>query len=245
MSTNKVWQKLIRDLLMAPIVSPRGFKTKELIGYQTKIEMNEPFVTVPQRKIGEKFRYAEAAWILSGDNKVSTIKPYSKIIEKFSDDGIRFFGAYGPKVVDQLSYVITNLMEDQVTRQAVINIWREKPQKSKDVPCTCSLQFFIRDTKIHCIATMRSSDAWLGWVYDVFNFSCIANYIRIQLHDQYGFTLQLGSLTVNAGSQHLYEQHWHDSESCLRYKGAGATRMLGGFKNGEEFIEYLWTKANG
>ena len=245
MNTNDVWKRLIRYLLMAPIVAPRGFKTKELIGYQTKIDMNTPFVTVPARKIGKKFRYAEAAWILSGDNKVATIKPYSKIIETFSDDGIRFFGAYGPKVVDQLSYVIDNLHNDPTSRQAVINIWREKPHQSKDIPCTCSLQFLIREDEIHCIATMRSSDAWLGWVYDVFNFSCIANYIRLQLLSQYNTHVRLGSLTLNAGSQHLYEQHWYPAEACLRSSKNTNQQLLGGYNTGQEFIDYLWDQANG
>ena len=246
MSTNDVWLSLIKKLLETEsTVSPRGMKTKELIGHQTIIPMASPFVTIPKRNIGKKFRYAEAAWILSGDNRVATIKPYSKLIEKFSDDGVRFFGAYGPKVVDQLSYVIETLHNDASTRQAVINIWREKPHKSNDIPCTCSLQFVIRNDCIHCIATMRSSDAWLGWVYDVFNFSAIANYIALQLKAQHNKGVSLGNLILNAGSQHLYEQHWVAASHCLKSKSNQLKFLNRKLKNGEEFINELWKEANG
>lgn len=246
MNTNVVWLKLIKDLLETKgFKSPRGMKTKEIVGYQTVIPMAAPYVTVANRKIGEKFRAAEAAWILSGDNRVATISPYSKIIHTFSDDGVRFFGSYGPKVVDQLSYIIDTLKYDPESRQAVINIWREKPPKSKDVPCTCSLQFIIRDSKLHCIATMRSSDAWLGWVYDVFNFSCIANYILLQLKSQHQKGYSLGNLILNAGSQHSYEQHWEKAQTCLSTKSNAVSFLKTTFPNGNEFITELWKEANG
>ena len=244
MSTNRTWQKILKDLLSSETVSPRKLKTKELLGYQSTIDMNSPFVTVKNRNIGNKFRYAEAAWILSGDNKVSTIAPYSKIIHTFSDDGIRFFGSYGPKIVDQVSYVIEALHNDTETRQAVINIWREKPPKSKDVPCTCSLQFLIRNNKLNCIATMRSSDAWLGWVYDVFNFSCVSLYILLQLKSQHNKKYSLGKLTLTAGSQHLYQQHWELAKKCLAPTPSSLV-LNKGFKNGNELIKNLWAVANG
>ena len=57
----------------------------------------------------------------------------------------------------------------------IINIWRENPRSSKDIPCTLSLQFFLREASdqlwLHTIATMRSNDAWLGVPYDTFNFN--------------------------------------------------------------------------
>ena len=50
---------------------------------------------------------------------------FMKAIAKFSDDGIMFRGAYGPKVVEQLGYVTQNLLSDPDSRQAVININNE------------------------------------------------------------------------------------------------------------------------
>ena len=55
---------------------------------------------------------------------------------------------------------------------------------------------------------MRSSDAWLGWPYDAFNFTCISIYTLLQLMHQHRKTYKLGNLSINAGSQHLYERNW-------------------------------------
>jgi thymidylate synthase len=248
MDINIVWKKLISDLInQVGTYSPRGAATKEILGYQTQIDMNNCVLDVPKRNIGKSFRYAEAAWILSGDNRVKTIAPYSKMISQFSDDGVRFFGSYGPKIVDQISYVIDTLHQDKNSRQAVINIWREKPPKSKDIPCTCSLQFLVRDNKMQCIATMRSSDAWLGWPYDVFNFTCVSIYTLLQLKHLYNELYTLGTLTVNAGSQHIYERDWEKAKVCIHSSIGNGPRQfkLDLFEDGDDFIEHLWGFVNG
>lgn len=247
MNINTVWKKMLSDLLdKGELSSPRTHATKELLGYQSCIDMSKPFLNIPERKLGKQFRYAEAAWILSGDNRVSTIAPYSKMISQFSDDGVRFFGSYGPKIVDQISYVINLLHKDPYSRQAVINIWREKPPQSKDIPCTTNLQFVIRNNKIHCIANMRSSDAWLGWPYDVFNFTCVSIYILLQLKSMHNVNYKLGTLTVNAGSQHLYERDWDYAKHCVN--NVWDTPFIitySQFKDGETFINSLWNSARG
>jgi len=125
-NVNATWIQGLYHIAMGQEVGPRGHMTREVLAAQTKIPMKSPVLTVRERKLGYKFMAAEAAWILSGDNRVATIEPYSKVIAQFSDDGERFFGSYGPKVVDQISYVVDKLIEDESTRHGLINIWREK-----------------------------------------------------------------------------------------------------------------------
>ena len=151
-STNKEWLKTIEQCMRwGNVVAPRGKKIKELLGYQTMIPMDFPVLTVEERKLGYKFMAAEAAWILSGDNRVKTIAPYSKAISNFSDDGYFYHGAYGPMIRDQLHFVIDALNSDPDTRQAVLTIWRPNPRPSKDIPCTVSIQFLIRDGDLHVV----------------------------------------------------------------------------------------------
>lgn len=215
--TNTEWQAALSALMQGgQSVSPRGIPCRELLGYQTVIPMNDPVVTIPQRKLGYKFMAAEAYWILSGDNRVATIAPYSKKIAQFSDDGKTFFGAYGPKIHEQLDYVTHKLRDDPYSRQAVINIWRENPPQTKDVPCTISVQWLIRDGKLHCIDTMRSSDIILGWPYDVFNFSMMSLWICCVLRTAYGLKLRLGNLYLTAGSLHLYESDEAVARQCIQ-----------------------------
>jgi thymidylate synthase len=122
----------------------------------------------------------------------------------FSDDSIVMRGAYGPKIIDQLGYVVDAIEHDKDSRQAVINIWRERPGPSKDIPCTTSLQFIVRKGRLNCIATMRSNDVVKGFTYDVFTFSMISLYVSHLLRAR-GIYVNLGDLYVNVGSLHLYD----------------------------------------
>lgn len=244
---NAEWLGLLESVLnYGEDVRPRDYPTRELLGFQTRVDMNNPVITIGERQLGYRFLAAEAAWILSGDNRVATIKPYSRAIAQFSDDGLTFRGAYGPKVVDQLSWVAETLAADPSSRQAVLNIWRERPGSSRDVPCTLSLQFLIRNRRLNTIATMRSSDAWLGWVYDVFNFSMISAYLTLMLRDALEGTT-LGELTLTAGSQHLYNRDHEPARRCIESGDAAfvvAPLDLSEFDEPQELIDHLWEVAN-
>lgn len=208
---NDNWVKLISKIHeKGSVVKPRGNMTREILNSAIEIDMNYPVLTVKERKLGYKFMVAEAWWILTGRNDVESIAPYSRKIQEFSDDGNFFFGAYGPRIIDQLSYVIDALASDRETRQAVLTIWRSNPRRTKDVPCTISVQWFIRDGKLHCIDNMRSSDVWLGVPYDAFNFSMLSGYIAILLAKREVY-VDLGTLYLNAGSHHLYFENWEQS----------------------------------
>jgi thymidylate synthase len=219
-TANQAWLKLINDLMVfGEESSPRGHKTKEVIGLSTKVDMSFPVVTFAQRRLGYRFMCAEAAWILSGDNRVDTITPYSRDILQFSDDGLFYFGAYGPKVRQQLPYVLGALLRDRDTRQAVMTIWRESPPGSRDVPCTVSVQWVIRNEAIHCVMTMRSSDAWLGAPYDWFNFTMLTVYLAVLYQRKTGTQLKLGLLHFTAGSSHLYERNFDGVTNVLNDPG--------------------------
>lgn len=159
---------------------------------------------------------AEALWILGGSARVEDIVPWCKNIAKYSDSGYIFQGAYGPKVAEQAHYVIETLSSDLSTRQAIINIWREMPRESLDIPCTLSLQFLHREGVLHLIVTMRSSDVWLGLPYDMFNFSMILHYIVHRLAEDEGHQVIPGNVYITAGSQHLYERNLEEARVCLR-----------------------------
>ena len=217
MEATKAWIKLLEDILETGYrVSPRKMQCQEIVCHTSSIQMKLPIVMCPDRDIGYKFMAAEAWWILTGQNRVKTIKEYGDIAQ-FSDDGIHFDGAYGPKVVDQLRYVSDVLYSDKSSRQSVMSIWRPNPRDSKDIPCTLTLQWLMRDSQLDCVANMRSSDAWLGWPYDVFNFSMISGYILLLLREQREYpSHSLGTLYINVGSQHLYEKNREEAEIIVK-----------------------------
>ena len=232
-------------------IAPRGLRTRELIGYQTKVPMTLPVVTLAARKLGYRFLAAESAWILSGDNRVETIAPYSKEISRFSNNGLTFRGAYGPKFVDQVDYVVDALRQDAGTRQAVINLWRERPGPSKDHPCTLSLQWLLRRRELHCVATMRSSDCWLGWPYDVHTFSMMSAVVLLTARAVGGprsgwNEVGLGGLYLTCGSQHLYEPNWEAADAALKDRTVAvelAPLDVDQFSRPRDLVDHLWAIA--
>jgi len=196
-------------------VSPRGKSTLEIPQSTLFVDMRDPVLQIAERKLSYQFMAAEAYWILTGDDRVETIAPYNKHISKFSDDGIKFFGAYGPKITSQLDYVINKLKEDKYTRQAGLTIWRENPPETKDVPCTVAIFFNIRCGKLNCHVFMRSSDVWLGVPYDVFNFSMLSHFICAKMNNLHGSVITPGDLYITAASSHLYSEDLDDARHTI------------------------------
>lgn len=209
----EVWLDLLSRVIQHGVaVAPRGKLTYELAQSTIAIDMNKPVLTVPLRKLNYQFMAAEAYWILSGDDTVAGIAPWNKHIAAFSDDGERFYGAYGPKIKAQLPYVVAKLTEDQLTRQAGLTIWRENPPATKDYPCTIAIFFNIRSGRLNTHVFMRSSDVWLGVPYDVFNFSMLGHYVCGMLNGG----VQPGMLYLTAASSHIYQENIEAAVTCLK-----------------------------
>lgn len=208
MNANNVYRGLLDTVVLCGnIISPRGQDTIECMGYQTVVEMESPIVTIPNRKINYRFMAAEAYWILTGQQGLDELTPYCARMKDFSDDGRTLSGAYGPRFVSQARYVASQLVTDNATRQAVMTIWERNPRPSKDIPCTVSLQWLLRNNYLHCIAHMRSQDVWLGWPYDTFTFTAMTLYIIGAMRELgYATPIHLGKLRTMVGSQHLYDR---------------------------------------
>ena len=210
MNTNEAYVQAIRDcVICGDEVSPRGHMTYEIMAHTVQFDMNYPIITIPERAIDYPFMVAEAYWILSGNDKLD--KFVRKNLEKYSDDGETMFGAYGPPFVEQVRYVVRTLTEDITSRQACMTLWQRSPRKSKDIPCTMALQFLIRNDTIHMNVFMRSQDVWLGLPYDIFTFSMMAWYVSKWLP----LPLKLGTLSIHAGSRHLYDRHLEVSQDMV------------------------------
>jgi thymidylate synthase len=214
----------------------RGLLVKEWISHSLDFDMNYPIINHLQRKLNLDFMLAEAMWILSGGSMLKDIAPWCKKMETYSDDGIYMSGAYGPMFVSQVRYVVDTLKSDLDSRQAVMTVWRQNPRPSKDIPCTVSLQFLVRNNEINCIVYMRSSDAWLGLPYDIFTFSMMANFIASLVPG----VANMGRLTVFAGSRHVYEEHWNSAKILeIDSKQFGDAESVVLFKSPTDLMNYL------
>lgn len=178
----------------------------EVINAVTVIE--DPTRCIMRNKIRNMpIRYAigEFLWYLSGNNKLSEIRKYTSAWDRMSDDSVTVNSNYGFCIkkkfgFDQWEYVKKMLTESPCSRQAVIHIKTADDKKSNDVNCTVCLQFFIRDSKLYMTTYMRSNDLWMGFPYDVFQFTNLQILMSMELG------VELGTYTHIAGSLHLYER---------------------------------------
>lgn len=216
-NANFAWyNQLVKIIDGGEIRVPRGKKTYDLSPSNLLVNMQQPVVTTAARRLSYQFMAAEAYWILRGDDSVAGIEPWNKHIAQFSDDGERFFGAYGPKIVDQLPYVVNKLLTDPSTRQAGLTIWRESPGETKDYPCTIAMWFGLRGLALDMFVFMRSSDVWLGLPYDIFNFSMVAyracSIMNAAARRVGGIApVEPGHLHLSMVSSHLYETNFEEA----------------------------------
>jgi thymidylate synthase len=152
------------------LVSPRGFRTKEITSMRLSVDdMTNNILVHPVRNLNYRFMVAEWCWIMAGRDDLATLVKYNKKYTEFSDDGKTLTGAYGPRIrgtdipwleidnvqqpghyYDQLGWAVAQLKRSSDTRQAVVNLWEPPcPVPSKDIPCTLSLQFLIRKDSPH------------------------------------------------------------------------------------------------
>lgn len=162
------------------------------------------FLRNTDRKLSMRYAFGELLWYLSGSKSLSFISHYAKSYSNFSDDNNTLNGAYGPRIMPFIKSIIDLLREDPSTRRAVINIYNNNDigNPSNDIPCTVSLQFFIRKDKLLLQTYMRSNDLYLGVPYDIFSFTFLQKYIASKLN------IDVGSYYHYVSNLHIYKQHY-------------------------------------
>jgi thymidylate synthase len=154
----------------------------------------------------------ELVWYLSGSNDLEQIRYYIEKYHEFSDDGATLNGAYGPRIFsrsrgetvgpasDEWQRVIDVLKARSGSRNAVIQIYTNADgnKDTKDIPCTCTIQFAIRK-KLEMHVHMRSNDAYLGLPHDVFAFTMMQEIAGRELE------VEVGRYQHSVASLHLYD----------------------------------------
>jgi len=162
--------------------------------------------------IGELF------WYISCKQDLSSIQYYIPRYDEYAEPDGTIWGAYGPRMFggerSQYEVVRDRLREKKDTRKAVIQLYSKDDilQEYKDVPCTCTLQFLVRDNFLHLVVYMRSNDVFLGFPHDVFAFTMMQEIMANDLG------CRLGSYKHMVGSFHLYDR---DRAKVERYLEEG------------------------
>jgi thymidylate synthase len=201
-------------------VKPRGQWIYELNG--VSFRLNNPrarLIYNHERKYSLILALGELLWYLRGTNSLDIIQYYNRRYSQFSDDGKSLYGAYGQRIfgkklhncMNQWEMVVKKLKEDPDSRQAVISIYSAEDVaiKTLDVPCTCYIQYFIRNNKLNCIVNMRSNDIIWGTSYDVFSFTMLQEIMAKELEIDIGWYIHF------VGSMHIYDRHLAMAENML------------------------------
>jgi thymidylate synthase len=153
---------------------------------------------------------------LAKANDLSFISYYLPNYKKYAD-GDLIFGGYGPRLfnwggLNQVMNVVNLLKEKNSTRQAVIQVFdaNDIVTKHKEIPCTCTLQFMVRQNKLHMFTCMRSNDVIWGLPHDLFCFTMLQEIIARDLG------IEIGTYKHAVGSLHLYDAKIEEAQEFLR-----------------------------
>ena len=157
----------------------------------------------------------EFLWYLSGNDSLSFIRYYIPAYPEDGDGASTLRAAYGPRLrsshKDQIGWIIEILRKKPSTRRAVIPIYSPQDTYTEvsEVPCTCTLQFLLRNGRLELLTHMRSNDAYVGLPGDIFAFTMIQELVARSLNVEVGIYKHL------VGSLHLYERDWPNARRFL------------------------------
>lgn len=206
-------------LTRGSLTAPRKGKARELTGVLLKLSNPRARLSLAEKRSVMFGALGEFLWYLAKTKSLAFIKYYLPQYTKASDDTKTVWGGYGPRLfnmrgIDQIANVLTLLRKHPDSRRAAVQLFdaNDLRRHHKDIPCTCALQFLVRDKKLHMFTMMRSNDAFMGLPHDIFAFTMIQEILARQLG------VELGEYKHAVGSLHLYVK---DESAAKAYLSQG------------------------
>jgi thymidylate synthase len=202
-------------------IHPTKGPADEITG--TLLEISDPRARLSRTETRGRIFSAlgELCWYLAASKKSNFISYYIRNYRKLAEDG-EIFGGYGPRLlnwkgINQISKVIEILSRNPDSRKAVIQLFdsADLSVEHKDVPCTCTLQFMLRQGELLLFVNTRSNDVHWGLPHDVFCFTMLQEIIARSV------SAELGTYKHAVGSLHLYAK---DSIAAKRFLKEGWQR---------------------
>lgn len=191
--------KLLQD--HGRIVTSRGMETVEVPGPVSTVYSNplERVLFDADRDANPFFHLMESLWIIGGSNIVALPKYFMNSIDRFSDNGAIFHGAYGHRLrssfgMDQLENAIDILRFKPDSRQAVMSIWDpvlDLAKLTRDLPCNDMVMLKVRDNRLNMTVCNRSNDAiWGAYGANVVQFSMLLEWLAASIGVDVGYYVQ-------------------------------------------------------
>ena len=231
--------------------APRGLKTKELENYHINFFPEHQFINYNCRKLNLDYIKTELKWYLKGDREDLSIRDHAKIWQGCVTEG-KLYSNYGFYLFKNKGLLLAaeQLAKDNDSRRGVVSIFNSDEhifEGNKDVPCTVSLGFRIRDGKLNMSVHMRSQDAVFGLGNDLPFFNFVWEVMAVYLG------VPQGIYHHYVESFHVYERHYEMVKTIVyedkfepivrpRVSLAESFDLIRGEKPklGEAFTEWLW-----
>jgi len=214
--------ELFQEFLNKPKYKVEATKGKSFEEFGVLLELRNPRARISRSEIkGTPYScLGELCWYLSGSDELAPIQYYIPMYSESSDDDQTVHGAYGPRIfkmngiINQFQNIEKLLSEKKSSRRAVMQLFDAEDLEvyHKDIPCTNTMQFVIRDEKLDMMVSMRSNDIYKGLPHDIFTFTMIQEILSLRLG------VELGTYKHAVGSLHLYED---DIENASKFTQEG------------------------
>jgi thymidylate synthase len=200
-------------------IRPRGLDCKEVVGLTYVLPPRVRFMCFDERKLKLDYVKQEFLWYFRGERYDTSIQHVAKMWKDLINKDGTINSNYGQYIFEtpfpesssmsNFERVVQELKNDQDSRRAVVCILKNTHLNSitKDYPCTCYLNFLIRNNRLILIVRMRSQDAIYGMGNDAPAFSFIHELMLYSLKNAAPARfsgLQLGDYVHSADSFHVY-----------------------------------------
>lgn len=192
------------------VTDKTGCKMIEIVGANFIADLPSIFGTV-----NEDYVKREIQWYESQSLNVNDIpEPVPAIWKAVATPTGRINSNYGwcifsDKNHQQYSNCLKTLQNDPFSRRAIMIYTRPQMQYDynwggmSDFMCTNTVQYVIRDGKVHSIVQMRSNDVVFGYKNDYAWQKHVLDKLAQDLN------LPAGNIYWNVGSLHVYEKHFN------------------------------------
>lgn len=117
---------------------------------------------------------------------------------------------YHDRIKDQIPFIIEELKRNPSSRRAVMSVRTNEDIGNEDAACMQSIQYLIRDGKLHCKVLFRSNDACKATFMNAFALIMLQKRIA----DELG--VGVGTYTHRANSFHCYEKDFGMLENYVK-----------------------------
>ncbi len=231
------------------VISPRGQEVKEVQDLQLIVLPEYPFMSFKARKYPVDYFKKEMRWYLGANKHDCTIMELASIWSLVVNPDNTFNSNYGQYWFGEqhgLWTAFLELVRDRDSRRAIIPMLRAEHLEPhvKDVVCTETVGFRIRDDQLSMWVHMRSSDAIYGLGTDIPAFAFVFRLMYAML-EMVGISLTPGNIMITAASAHIYAKHYDMVQQILTDSVGGYESIGMPWCSGAEALQLIAQRGKG